>query len=207
MPQTATEQHRMLLNAASVYKGLNAQSGWMGWVVIGSLNAPMLWAPLCGANNVSKYSKDVVIVLPIYSFMLMCPHCWQKIWNPSWETARKVAEVGNKCLLQQQYVQSLFTNIQIHKQIGQFESREAIWKKYKMPITGNSSSCAAVTFSKLKSQPLSKKHIGSTSHSEKKSDQTWTKCPLNTHSISFACKYQQLLSFPFKDVFSGSRRI
>ena len=62
-------------------------------------------------------------------------------------------------LLQQQYVQSLFTNIQIHKQIGQFESREAIWKKYKMPITGNSSSCAAVTFSKLKSQPSSKKHI------------------------------------------------
>ena len=63
-------------------------------------------------------------------------------------------------LLQQQYVQSLFTNIQIHKQIGQFESREAIWKKYKLPITGNSSSCAAVTFSKLKSQPLSQKHIG-----------------------------------------------
>ena len=172
------------------------------------LNAPMLWAPLGGGNNASKYSKDVVIVFPnIFLLICWCVPIFGKKSGPSWDTARKVAEVGNKCLLQQQYVQSLFTNIQIHKQIGQFESREAIWKKYKMPITGNSSSCAAVTFSKLKSQPLSKKHIGSTSHSEKKSDQTWTKCPLNTHSISFACKYQQLLSFPFKDVFSGSRRI
>ena len=39
--KTATDYHRILLNAQK----------WMGWVGIGSLNAPLLWAPFCGANK------------------------------------------------------------------------------------------------------------------------------------------------------------
>ena len=101
-------------------------------------------------NIVSKYSEDV---LQIYSFMLMCLHFWQKIWNRRAAqvglVARKVVEVGNKCAAcHNSSMHSLSAKLKFKSKLGNLcflaistYLQMLFGKKYKMLITGNK--CAA----------------------------------------------------------------